>query len=88
MVVSFDPPPLPAAVTQNLAAVPAQGAALFHAQSCHNCHAIAGTGGLRGPDLTFAGDRLSRAQLTTRILNGGAAMPPSRTCSSPTNWRR
>ena len=73
---SFDPPPLPVAVTQNLAAVPAQGAALFHARSCHNCHAIAGTGGLRGPDLTFAGDRLSRAQLTTRILNGGANMPP------------
>ena len=66
---------LPAAVVQGLSGTSAQGAELFAQKGCLNCHTIAGAGGARGPDLTRVGARLSRADLTTRILNGGTNMP-------------
>jgi ubiquinol-cytochrome c reductase cytochrome b subunit len=69
------PPPLPAAVTQPLSGSALQGAQLFQQQGCISCHAIAGTGGQRGPDLTYVGSRLTPDQLTWRILNGGTNMP-------------
>jgi len=72
---NFNPQPLPAAVTENLAGNAAQGAQLFQTQGCINCHLIAGDGGRRGPDLTAVGSRVSADQLTTRILNGGVNMP-------------
>ncbi len=52
-----------------------QGAALFGQRGCQNCHQIAGYGGLKGPNLTYVGSRLSENQLITRILNGGNGMP-------------
>lgn len=53
----------------------ANGAKLFYDKGCQYCHSIAGSGGKRGPDLSAVGARLSSAQLTTRILNGGNNMP-------------
>ncbi|UWX63773.1 cytochrome b N-terminal domain-containing protein [Deinococcus rubellus] len=53
-----------------------RGAALFHSQSCILCHQIDGQGGIRGPDLSQVGARLSRDQLIWRIQNGAASMPP------------
>ncbi len=69
------PPPLPVTVTQGLQGGRAQGAQLFQDLACHGCHTVAGTGGKSGPDLTTVGNRLTREQLTTRILTGGNNMP-------------
>ena len=66
---------LPATVTASLPPAAAPGAAVFQSKGCINCHMIAGVGGQRGPDLSHVGARLSRDQLTWRILNGGRNMP-------------
>lgn len=72
---NFNPGPIPATVTANLSPSAQQGAIVFEHAGCHNCHLIAGTGGLRGPDLTHVGSRYTRPQLITRVLNGGTNMP-------------
>lgn len=51
------------------------GAAMFQAKGCAQCHAIDGTGGHKGPDLTHVGARLSRKKIESQIVNGGDAMP-------------
>ena len=66
---------LPVAVTQGLPDAPLRGANLFGSKSCFACHAIAGAGGRRAPDLTHIGSRLNRDQLTSRIATGGGGMP-------------
>ncbi len=48
---------------------------MFHAKGCQFCHAIAGSGGQRGPDLTTVADRFTDQQITLRLLNGGYNMP-------------
>lgn len=67
--------PLPASVTQGLTPSQARGAQIFQSFSCHQCHAIAGTGGEKGPNLTAVGSRLTRDELIIRISNGGGGMP-------------
>lgn len=66
---------LSADVLQEDNASTAMGMRLFEQKTCISCHAVAGTGGHRGPDLTTVGSRLNREQLVTRVLNGGNGMP-------------
>src|SRR5215212_69459 len=66
---------VPPAVAAGLQGDAARGAELFKQEACIACHSMGGQGGARGPDLTYVGDRLTREELTWRILYGGNNMP-------------
>jgi ubiquinol-cytochrome c reductase cytochrome b subunit len=70
--------PVPERLVRDATPLRLQGAALFQSKSCRNCHALDGSGGRRGPDLTAVGTRLTRDQLIDQVSNGtpgGGDMP-------------
>ena len=70
--------PVPERLVRDSTPLRLQGAALFQSKDCRNCHALEGTGGRRGPDLTAVGTRLTRDQLIDQVSNGtpgGGNMP-------------
>lgn len=71
----MDVPPLPPEVVGVARGPVADGARVFYDEACLYCHKISGYGGIRGPDLSDAGDRLTRAEMLTRILSGAENMP-------------
>ena len=52
-----------------------QGALVFQEKQCHNCHALGGIGGQRGPALDAVAVRLTGDQLIRQVLQGGGNMP-------------
>lgn len=72
---NFDAKPLPPQVVRATEGPVFVGAQLFYKQACINCHLVETYGGRRGPDLTYVGDKLTRNDLVTRIVNGGVNMP-------------
>ncbi len=72
---AFEAKQLPTPVVSTLTGPAQRGAQLFAERGCLQCHAIAGQGGRRGPDLSTVGSRLNREQMIVRILNGGVNMP-------------
>ena len=52
-----------------------QGAVVFQAKQCRNCHSLGGSGGLRGPALDDVATRLTEDQLIRQVLQGGGNMP-------------
>jgi ubiquinol-cytochrome c reductase cytochrome b subunit len=71
----FSAPPLPASVVGSTDPTVVEGARLFREKGCEFCHAVAGYGGKRGPDLTDVRGRMSPDQISARIANGGPNMP-------------
>jgi ubiquinol-cytochrome c reductase cytochrome b subunit len=70
--------PVPEALVRAAGPRELQGALVFQNKNCRNCHALEGSGGTRGPDLTTVGRRLTRDQLIDQISNGtpgGGNMP-------------
>ena len=52
-----------------------QGALVFQAKQCRNCHMVGGLGGQRGPALDNVATRLTEDQLVRQVLQGGGNMP-------------
>ncbi len=71
----FNARPLPASIVQAATPEIARGASLFYSKGCEFCHTVSGHGGIRGPDLTYAGDRITADQIKTRLYSGAENMP-------------
>ncbi len=67
--------PIPARFLQHRTALERQGALVFQAKQCHNCHALEGKGGQRGPGLDSVAVQLTQDQLIRQVIQGGGNMP-------------
>jgi ubiquinol-cytochrome c reductase cytochrome b subunit len=67
--------PLPAQYLKGRTALERQGALVFQAKQCHNCHALGGVGGQRGPDLDRVAVEMTQDQLIRQVIQGGGNMP-------------
>jgi ubiquinol-cytochrome c reductase cytochrome b subunit len=75
--------PVPAKDLAGKDALVRQGALVFQVKQCHNCHALGGLGGHRGPALDDVSTRLTEDQLFRQVLQGGGNMPAYGTNLSP-----
>ena len=67
--------PIPARFLLHRTALERQGALVFQAKQCHNCHALEGKGGQRGPALDSVAVQLTQDQLIRQVIQGGGNMP-------------
>ncbi|MGO8971380.1 MAG: cytochrome b N-terminal domain-containing protein [Myxococcaceae bacterium] len=67
--------PIPAQYLLHRTALERQGALIFQGKQCHNCHALEGVGGQRGPALDDIALRLTEDQLIRQVIQGGGNMP-------------
>jgi ubiquinol-cytochrome c reductase cytochrome b subunit len=70
--------PVPETLIRGRTPLQLQGAVVLQNKQCRNCHALEGSGGQRGPDLSGVGIRLTGDQLIDQISNGtpgGGNMP-------------
>ncbi|MDQ1406960.1 MAG: ubiquinol-cytochrome c reductase cytochrome b subunit [Acidobacteriaceae bacterium] len=66
---------IPARFLQHRTALQRQGALVFQAKQCHNCHALGPDGGQRGPALDSVAVQLTQDQLIRQVIQGGGNMP-------------
>ncbi len=67
--------PLPVHLVRNASPLVRQGAAIFQAKQCRNCHSIGGQGGQRGPALDDVATRMTLDELRFKVVTGGGNMP-------------
>src|SRR6202171_1349434 len=67
--------PIPNDFLHHRTALERQGALVFQAKQCHNCHALEGMGGQRGPALDSVAVQLTPDQLIRQVIQGGGNMP-------------
>jgi ubiquinol-cytochrome c reductase cytochrome b subunit len=67
--------PIPVQYLKGRTAKERQGALVFQAKQCHNCHALGGVGGERGPALDRVALDLTEDQLIRQVIQGGGNMP-------------
>jgi ubiquinol-cytochrome c reductase cytochrome b subunit len=67
--------PIPQRYLRGRTALERQGALVFQAKQCHNCHALDGAGGKRGPELDQVAIHLTQDQLIRQVIQGGGNMP-------------
>jgi ubiquinol-cytochrome c reductase cytochrome b subunit len=67
--------PVPNKLLEGRSALERQGAVVFQAKQCRNCHALGGEGGQRGPALDTVATRLTGDQLIRQVLQGRGNMP-------------
>ncbi len=67
--------PIPPQFLRNRTALERQGALVFQAKQCHNCHALGDEGGMRGPALDTVALSMTRDQLIRQVIQGGGNMP-------------
>src|SRR5579862_9764819 len=66
---------IPAHFLHGTTALERQGALVFQAKQCRNCHSLAESGGQRGPALDSVAVRLTQDQLIRQVIQGGGNMP-------------
>jgi ubiquinol-cytochrome c reductase cytochrome b subunit len=67
--------PIPAQFLKGRTALERQGAIVFQAKQCRNCHALGDSGGQRGPALDQVAVELTADQLVRQVIQGGGNMP-------------
>src|SRR5580698_10454230 len=67
--------PIPTLYLKGRTALQRQGALVFQAKQCHNCHALGGVGGERGPELDRVAVQLTQDELIRQVIQGGGNMP-------------
>lgn len=67
--------PIPPQYLKGRTALERQGALVFQVKQCHNCHALGGVGGERGPELDRVAVALTQDQLIRQVIQGGGNMP-------------
>lgn len=67
--------PLPVNRVHDATPLARQGAVVFQAKQCRNCHSIGGSGGERGPALDTVATRLTIDEMRFKVVTGGGNMP-------------
>jgi ubiquinol-cytochrome c reductase cytochrome b subunit len=67
--------PIPQEFLRGRTALERRGALVLQVKQCHNCHALDGNGGKRGPALDSVALRLTPDQLIRQVIQGGGNMP-------------
>ena len=67
--------PIPVQYVKGRTPLELHGALIFQNKQCHNCHALGGEGGKRGPALDAVATRLTRDEMVRQVVQGGGNMP-------------